>query len=281
MIKINENGVVKKDDILLMADKLGIAGKPLCVHSSFRSFGKVEGGPGMIIDALLEKGCTVMVPTFSYFFGVPAPGDQRIERNGMDYESQAASDLSGGKCFSPDSNEISRESMGAIPSVLVSTKGRIRGNHPLNSFSALGPLAHELISCQTFTDVYAPIKELCNHDGYIVLMGVGLTSLTAIHLAENMAGRNLFVKWAKDQNGNIVQVRVGSCSRGFDKLEPFLSSLATYGIVGRSKWTVFPAKPLLEAAAKAIRENPMITHCGNEDCIRCRDAVQGGPILPG
>jgi aminoglycoside 3-N-acetyltransferase len=248
--------IVTRDDVLLAADRLGIAGKPLCIHSSFRSFGPVEGGPGMIIDALLEKGCTVMVPTFSYDFEIPAPHNQRIERNGWDYDSSPVPISVIDRYYSTDSFEISKEDMGAIPSTLVSREGRVRGRHQLNSFSALGPLAHALIDGQTSTDVYAPIRELSCNDGFILLMGVGLTRLTAIHMAENMAGRNLFRRWVNGPDRKPAQVLIGSCSSGFEKLVSKVVDLEKNIFVGKSKWRVFPVKQLLEATAMAIKKTP-------------------------
>ncbi|HEU4558709.1 MAG TPA: AAC(3) family N-acetyltransferase, partial [Longimicrobium sp.] len=62
---------------------LGLAGRAICVHSSLRSFGWVEGGAGAVVDAFLAEGCTLLVPTFSgaAFEACPDPPDV-IERNG-------------------------------------------------------------------------------------------------------------------------------------------------------------------------------------------------------
>ena len=34
---------------------LGMSGKPLCLHSSFRSLGEVEGGPLAVVEGLLAE----------------------------------------------------------------------------------------------------------------------------------------------------------------------------------------------------------------------------------
>ncbi len=94
-----------------------------------------------------------------------------------------------------------------------------------------------------------PLKAIAELGGYVVLMGVNFNRLTLIHLAEQMAGRNLFRRWAKDSKG--VTIEVGGCSEGFIK----------------------------EISENAIRNNPLITHCGDSRCDRCNDAVKGGPIL--
>src|SRR5689334_13410001 len=60
---------------------LGLGQQPLCVHASFRSFGGVSGGPAAVVDGLLDEGCTVLVPTFSWGYEVPPPPGLRPARN--------------------------------------------------------------------------------------------------------------------------------------------------------------------------------------------------------
>jgi aminoglycoside N3'-acetyltransferase len=260
---------------------LNLSGQPLCVHASLRSFGWVEDGASTVIEGLLSEHCTIMVPTFSYFFAVSPPVEMRPERNGCRYEPFSEQTPGIGRIYSPDSVEISRGDMGAIPAAIVEMPQRLRGNHPLNSFSAVGPLAQELIADQTPSDVYAPLITLTEAGGSIVMMGVGLERMTFLHLAEHQAGRNLFIRWANDPDGQPMAVTVGSCSKGFGKLEPMLAPIIEERKVGHSTWRVFPAKAVLEVAARAVWENPEITHCGDPECIRCNDALKGGPILPG
>ena len=156
---------------------------------------------------------------------------------------------------------------------------RTRGNHPLCSFTAIGPLERELVLGQRPLDVCAPLKELAKFNGSIILMGVGLDVMTLIHLAERMSGRNLFRRWANGPDGQPMEVEVGGCSDGFGNLEQFLSPLARTTKVGQSTWRIFPANATLETAERAIRKDPWLTHCSNPRCGRCRDAVAGGPIL--
>jgi DNA polymerase III delta prime subunit len=49
--------------------------------------------------------------------------------------------------------------------------------------------------------------------------------------------------------------------------------------VGGSRWRAFPAQEAIAAAARAIRDDLMVTHCGRADCLRCNDAVAGGPLF--
>ena len=112
-------------------------------------------------------------------------------------------------------------------------------------------------------------------------MGVTLTSLTLLHLAEQMAGREPFRRWSRNPGGDVIMVETGGCSRGFDNIRPVLTSVEIETKVGESRWLVYPAAAALETAAAAIRSNPSITHCDDPACAHCNDAVAGGPIMTG
>lgn len=271
---------VTATDVRSACRTAGLAGKPLCVHSSLRSFGRVEGGAAAIVRALLDEGCTVLVPTFSWTFSIPPPEHLRPARNGWDYETPIPDPLGVGRIYTPQTNEMNRPAMGAVPQTVLEMEGRVRGNHPLNSFAAVGPLARALIGGQSPDDVYAPLARLADLGGSIVLMGVGLTSMTAIHLAERRAGRTLFRRWANGADGLPLMVETGGCSTAFGRFDTVLAPFERRITVGESLWRIFPAPGTLEAATAAIRADPWITHCGKAEC-RCNDAVLGGPILDG
>jgi len=252
----------------------GLSGEIICVHSSLRSFGEVEGGADTIINAFLEAGCSLLAPSFTYRFYLPPR--EEIEQNGIDDEMRTIEP--NGRIYNSGIIDISKD-MGAIPRTMVFTDGRHRGNHPLNSFVALGPEAEELISCQTAEDVYAPFQKMMERSGKIVMMGVDLTKMTAIHYAEQLSGRELFVRWALDKNGSTMRLREGSCSEGFNNLAPFVADLEKQITVGKSLWRIFPIKETVLACADAIRNDKTITHCSDSSCIQCNDMQKGGPIL--
>jgi aminoglycoside 3-N-acetyltransferase len=273
-----ETSSVTQVDIQDAIRHLDLSGQAVCVHSSLRSFGQVSGGAQSVVQAFLEEGCTLLVPTYSYDFAVIAPPELQVARNGWDYEGNYGSDAGKDKIYTPASKEID-EDMGAIPKTLLSFPAVVRGDHPLNSFSAVGPLAEKLITPQRPLDVYAPLRALVEVSGYVLLMGVGLDSMTLLHLAEEEAGRALFRRWANDREGHPQMVEAGSCSDGFHQFAPILQPWQREAVVGKSIWHLFPASQALQVAVTAIGDNPQITHCGRPDCERCRDAVLGGPIL--
>jgi aminoglycoside 3-N-acetyltransferase len=257
----------------------GLTGKAVCLHASLRSFGSPTPDADEVIDAFLDEGCTVMVPTFSHeVYGVIPPAHLRPDRNGTRYDDGAVTDAGQTRIYDPSSVELS-SGMGALPRTLVRRPDRIRGDHPISSFAALGPKARRLISGQSPSDVYAPLAALAKVGGYVVLIGAGLNRMTLIHLAEKRAGRVLFRRWANGPNGRPAMIESGGCSEGFEKFAPALAPVQTARDVGESRWRIFPAKSALNIATHAIRRDPGITHCGDAACNRCNDAVRGGPLL--
>jgi len=268
---------VRANDVEAGVRALGLAGRPVCLHSSLRSFGAVEGGADAIVDGFLAVGCTLIVPSFSWRYAVLPIDGLAPERNAWDYG--APRKLDGEPAvFATSSTEIDAR-MGAIPAAVVRRAGRMRGDHPLCSFTAVGPSAEAAVGGQSWSDVYAPLGWLSENDGALVLAGVSLTSVTFIHYAEELAGRTLFRRWALDRDGEVVMVPVGSCSDGFEQLRPSVASLEMTTNVGESEWRCYPAGAALDALVSAIRDNPELTRCDKPECVRCRDSIAGGPLL--
>jgi aminoglycoside 3-N-acetyltransferase len=267
---------VTRDDLGGAVDGLGLAGRPVCVHSSLRSFGRVDGGADAVIDSVLEAGCTLLVPTHSWGFATSHQRGMRPSRNGWDYSMNVAPPAFSG-VFSVDSTAIDRN-MGAIPRAVLQRPGHVRGNHPLASFAAIGSLAALLVGGQRGDDVHAPLRELAARDGAVVLMGVGLTRMTLLHWAEQVAGREQFRRWARDERGDTLMVQSGGCSEGFNRLASTLAPVEADVRVGASEWRCFPAADVVALAAAAIVADPDITHCNVASCARCNDAALGGPL---
>ena len=264
----------QRSERLMLTDQVceEIAGKPLCVHASMRSF-TPRLAPDVLLDALLGLGCTIMMPTFTYALEQPPPAVGRPERNGMD---DSFGGRGHGRCYDSAENELSQADMGALPAALL-RRSRERGEHPLNSFASVGPLSAELIARQTLQDVYGPFEALIEHDGLVLLAGVGCTSLTLIHYAEQLAGRTLFQRWARVADGCVVACATGSCSTAFDRFDEVLSERA-FEVRG-SRWRIMEAGTAASQAAAAIRADQRMTHCGRSTCLRCRDGLAGGPLL--
>ncbi len=219
------------------------------------------------------------MPSFSWAYSVSPPVHLQFRRNAADYEYLART-RNNVKCiFNPETSTEIDEDMGAISAAVVKRNESRRGNHPVCSFSAMGPLADQLLKGQKADDVYAPLDALASVEGYVLLAGVDPTKMTLIHLAEKKAGRVLFRRWANGPDGQPLAVEAGGCSGGFLKFESVMSPFVREGSVGNSRWLAYPASDALEAATQAIQEDPYITHCENVTCGRCDDSIAGGPIL--
>jgi len=282
---VTSTPTVSGDDIAAGVRALGLEGRPLEIHVSLRSFGWVDGGPGTLIDALVALNCTPLVATMAtQAFAVPAPAHDRPARNGVDY---AATDRSAAASPWPGCSRVYDSSctdtdswLGATAAHIAGRADRVRCGRPCGEFSAVGPMASALIEAETPDDSFGPLRALVDNDGWVVLMGVSLTKLTLLHLAEVEAGRRPFIRWALGPRHTAIRVMGGECSRGFDRLAEVLAPIERRTQVGISPWRAFPARGVVERAAAAIQRQPTITHCPDPRCIECADAIAGGPIEP-
>ena len=81
--------MIQADHLAQAADELAPPDRPLMVHASLRSFAApIAGGADALLDVLLTRGRTVMVPAFTEpQFGLTAPATLRPARNGIDYNT--------------------------------------------------------------------------------------------------------------------------------------------------------------------------------------------------
>lgn len=276
--------VVSRAEVSEAAERVGVAGTPVCLHASLRSFPRLDAGPETLVEGLLDTGATVMVATMAnHAFAIPAPLQDRPPQNALDYgaeDDRARSDppppgLS--RVYDPACTEVDSW-LGATSAYVVQRSDRVRCRRPTGQLTAVGPLAEHLIDAEVEDDMFGPLRALATCDGTVLLAGVGLTSMTLLHVAEVEAGRRPFIRWAFGPDGNPVRSRGGECSKGFEALSPALEVIERRTTVGDSLWRVYPAAEAIELAAEAIRANPQVTRCDTDGCIDCADALAGGPI---
>lgn len=267
-----------KDMCIALCRSLFLHHRCVCVHASLRAAGLPGLRAEMLLDALLSLGNTVLVPTFSDAYAAWPLGRPPIAQNGWDVPIPPGADNASVPIYTPDTLALDTADMGVLAACVLRHPAHVRGNHPLNSFTAIGPQAAELVQDQQPMDVYAPLRALMARDGYILLWGTTLTSCTALHLSEQLAGRHSFLRWAKGPDGQVMEVQAGGCSRAFEAaFAGPLSPLCTQAVCGRAVLRCYPARALVQRAAQLIRQTPEMTHCGRPNCARCRDAVLGGP----
>jgi len=160
------------------------AGDTVLVHSSYKSLGGVEGGPQVVINALLDvlgpQG-TLVMPTFNFDFNKGQPWDVR--------------------------NTPSQ--MGVLTELVRTDPRAKRVFHPIYSFSIIGKYAAEMTrerykSCYERKSVFGKLRDL---DGKIMIIGLSYNhSLTFVHHVEEMEGvdyryKKVFTGPVTDENG--------------------------------------------------------------------------------
>jgi aminoglycoside 3-N-acetyltransferase len=267
--------VVRVEDITDALTTLGLAGRVLEMHVSLRSFGRLDNGASTIVEGALAAGCTVVAATMTGDrFAAAAPPDDRPARNGLEYNDddvKSADDV-----YDPSCTEVAA-GLGSFSAHVAARPDRVRSVRT-GTFAAVGPMARALMDSETSQDVYGPLRAMVEANGVVVLMGVGLTRMTLLHLAEVESGRAPFIRWMRAPQARIARVRGGECSEGFESLAEVLAPVERRTMVGESAWRIFPAAEAIDVAARAIRNDPGITHCANPGCIECADAIAGGPI---
>ena len=160
---------------------LGVkTGDTLLVHSSYKSFGGVDGGPQAVIDALLEvlgEEGTLIMPTFNFDFC-----------KGVDWDVRETP-----------------SQMGFMTNLVRTDPRATRVFHPIYSFAVIGKHAEDFgnlryKSSYAANSAFAKLREL---DGKIMVVGLSYNdSMTFFHHIEEMEG--VEYRYLKDFTGKIT-----------------------------------------------------------------------------
>ena len=155
-------------------------GDTLLVHSSYKSFGAVDGGPQIVINALesvLGEDGTLVMPTFNFDFNKGTPWDVRSTPS----------------------------KMGALTELVRNNPRAKRVFHPFYSFAILGKHAEMLgnlryKSSYERNSVFGKLRDL---DGKIMVIGLSYTnSMTFFHHIEQMEGVDY--RFLKEFTGEVT-----------------------------------------------------------------------------
>lgn len=235
---------------------------PVIVHTSLKSFGEVRGGADTVLGALLSTFQSVAMPTFTYKTMItPEDGP---DDNAMDYGS--GKDLNRmAEFFFPEMP--ADPLMGVVAEKLRQRPNAKRSIHPILSFSAVN--LDEAMNMQTYEEPLAPIREIAELNGWVLLLGVDHTSNTSIHYAELLAGRRQFVRWALTPGGVRECPGFPGCSDGFEQAAGFLSGLTRHTLIGEASIRALPLHPMLDSLVELISADPHVLLCNNLTCARC------------
>ncbi len=229
------------------------AGDTLMVHSSYKSFGGVDGGPQTVIDALLdvlgEEG-TLIMPAFNFDFCKGEPWDVR--------------------------NTPSH--MGIITELVRQDPRSLRVFHPIYSFSIIGKRA-EFLTKERYKSSYernSLFGKLRQIDGKIMVIGLSYNdSMTFFHHVEELEGVDYrylktFTGMVTDENGHTYedsfQMLVRDIDQGVETMVDPMGNLAEEnGIIksrtiGEAAVKLMKANDIYEFAAREMRVNPRLLY---------------------
>ena len=249
------DAVVTKKDIVDGLKRVGLKrGANVIVHSSLKSFGRVEGAADSVVDALIEavgdEG-TIIMPCFTYDW---QPG-QRFDW------SKAQSTWTG-----------------KIPETFGSRPGVKRGKHPLYNIAVRGPLADWVISVNDAIPLswgedkfYYKIKD---RNGSVLLLGVDHNANSTIHICQELADvwyiankkpmckltlQELMSKPLKEQE-DIIELHMSSMEteKDFNRVEPLLKAAGKIWMtkIGNAEVKYLYSRDVIELGTAALKANP-------------------------
>lgn len=194
-------------------------------------------------------------------------------------------------CFDRDSFS----SAGPLSNALLSFHGSIRSTHPVCSYVGLGKKAYEILSCHTAqSKSYEVLKKIVDLGGKNLMLGTvdNINAPMAMHLSQEELGITLkrpflwlmqtyFIN--NDGKRELFSLKdAGGCSRGGINLygELFRND-AIIGInnIGTAKSILIDGKKSYETILPLIKENPNVTHCGDNNCLTCSYNLLKKPII--
>jgi aminoglycoside 3-N-acetyltransferase len=239
--------------------QLGVErGETLLVHSSYKSFGPVEGGPQTIIAAL-EKALgpegTLIMPTFNFDFNKGQPWDVRSTPS----------------------------QMGVLTELVRKDPRAKRVFHPIYSFAILGKYAEMLGSLRYKSSyernsVFGKLRDL---DAKIMVIGLSYTnSMTFFHHIEQMEGVDYrflkqFTGQVTDWDGNTWTDTFEMLVRDIDKgviteVDPMgalmeKEGVIKIGMIGEAPVKLMKANEVYEFTAREMRRDPHLLYYIKKD----------------
>lgn len=237
---------------------------PVIVHTSLSAIGRIQGGTDTVIGALLNRFHSIMMPAFTYqSMIVPETGP---DDNGIRYAS--GKDLN---CmaipFTPDMPVD--KWMGITAAALQTYPLSYRSRHPILSFS--GVHVEPGLSAQTLDNPLVPLEWMWKQNGWVLLMGVNHSVNTSIHLAEQLAGRTGFTRWAIQGDKIVTCEHFPGCSNGFTAAADILEGISTHIPLGEGQLTVLPLQAMIEILTLHLQKSTVSLLCKDPYCQRCQE----------
>jgi aminoglycoside 3-N-acetyltransferase len=261
-------GELSQAEVSVQLRALGVRrGGTLLVHTSFRAVRPIEGGPEGLIaalrDALGPEG-TLVMPSWS----------------GLDDEP-----------FDPRTTP-SADALGVVAQTFWRLPEVRRSNH-FHAFAAIGPQAETVTADPLPLPPHipaSPVGRVHDLNGQVLLLGVGHSENTTLHLAELIAS----VPYRTEshltvlENGRPVQVRYGEnnhCCAGFALADAWLRDAGRQaeGRVGHAEARLADSRDIVALAVERLVADPLLflhpLDAGCAECVEARQSVWvGEPI---
>ena len=243
--------------------KLGIKeGDIVLVHSSMSKIGWVCGDEVTIVKALLEcvgDNGTIVMPAYTNgntnpdsWAHPPVPDTWREPiRNTM-----------------PEFNINNTPSrgMGKIAECFRNFEGTVRSNHPQLSFCANGKLKNEIVKVHDLSyalGMNTPLGKLYELNAKVLLLGVGYSNCTCMHLAETLVTKNNLVKKGAAINLNGLRQWVwfedidynSDCFDEIGALYEKQNKDVVYGQVGKASCRILNLKNIVDFTKDFLEQN--------------------------
>jgi aminoglycoside 3-N-acetyltransferase-4 len=247
-----------KVELVRQLRDLGIVpGDVLLVHTSFRAVRPLAGGPLTLIAGLREalgpEG-TLVMPSWSGNDDEP-----------FDHSTSSAN---------PD--------LGVTADMFWRLPGVRRSDH-LQAFAASGPAAEAILADPLPLPPHipaSPVGRVHDHDGKVLLLGVGHDANTSLHLAELIAE----VPYRSPsyctilQDGRPVRIDYGEnnhCCVRFALADEWLrrAGLQSQGLVGHAQARLMRSRDLVRLAVAQLTRDPLLfLHQPEDGCAECDEA---------
>ena len=259
---MSNESVLTREELANRFREVGLKeGDSVVTHSSFRSLKPIEGGPEVVILALLDvvgpKG-NLVFPTFTNY-GYDSP----------DWY------------FDPAETPCRT---GIIPETARKWPGAVRSLHPTHSVTVIGPDAEALTRDHLkyrAVGVGSPLDRLAEMGGKVLLIGVNNTTNTTVHVGEEhtdvprVSATPLPALKIRLPDGKMIEHQLDtspSCSTAFEAIDYPLrrKNQLNDGGAGRSKLTLMKGADIITVVGEMIKDKPDILLCTNKRCTRCQ-----------
>ena len=188
--------------------------------------------------------------------------------------------------FTPDSDS---DSGGLARAYLNHAPGAIRGRHPTNSCTSLGPKAAEIAAADgPEFPKYNPYAKVVESGGKNLMLGTvdERNCPFTFHHVQELLGHTRGHPFAGlletayiDASGEkrkYIMRELGGCTAGIHKSwgRHLAAEAVTFGRVGRSLSALVDARKSTEILRKMLTETPHLARCDDRSCISCYGRVR-------